>query len=104
LIEVGAGNRFWELFGTQSANKTQTHTPQPHNPTTQHATWFGIGPRDHATQQATIPTNPQTDGYKKPGPAECALALSAAPSGGTACQIPTSSSDKLKTPNLKFQT
>ena len=42
LVEVGERSRFLKLFGTHAANKTNTHThtttPQPHNPTTQHAT------------------------------------------------------------------
>ena len=49
------------------------------------------------TTQTNKPTNPQTDGYKKPGPAECALALwIRRPLWGTKRARPESRTDRLQ--------
>jgi hypothetical protein len=85
---------FWSFLGPTRPIK-HTRTPQPHNPTTQHATWFGIGPRDHATQQQTI-TSARRAARKR------SAAPSRARRAGLQLQVPVSLCQVLEFQILKF--
>ena len=93
LVEVGERSRVLELFGTQAANKTHTHTttPQPHN-TTCNLVWHRTArPRNTTGNHTHKHTNRR---IQKTWPGGMRARAFRRPLRGTACQIHSSSSDQ----------